>query len=57
MFEAKRNDNGGGSDFAMDDITVPLTNCANAPMAPTSAYYNSTGRCQPYHVYPCVSLK
>lgn len=44
MFEAKRNDNSGGSDFALDDINVPETDCTLAPMSPPSPNNTATGR-------------
>ena len=43
MFEAKRIDSLGGSDFALDDISVPETDCSQAPMSPPSPNNTATG--------------
>lgn len=32
MFEARRIDNLGGSDFAIDDITMPVSGCVGIPL-------------------------
>lgn len=44
MFEAKRKDGLGDSDFALDDVAVPVTNCEEAPLSPPSPNSNATGR-------------
>ena len=43
MFEAKRLDSAGGSDFALDDIVLPLTGCENVPLYPPSPDSSAIG--------------
>ena len=42
MFEAKRITN-PGSDFALDDIVIPLTDCDASPLYPPSVTSTATG--------------
>ena len=42
MFEAKRISN-SGSDFALDDIVIPLTDCDASPLYPPSVTSTATG--------------
>mgnify|MGYP001795097903 CR=1 FL=1 len=42
MFEAKRISN-SGSDIALDDIVIPLTDCDASPLYPPSVTSTATG--------------
>lgn len=44
MFEGKRKDNQGGSNFALDDISVPIANCLGAPLVPPSPNSTAIGK-------------
>ncbi|XP_067946545.1 MAM and LDL-receptor class A domain-containing protein 1-like [Watersipora subatra] len=42
MFEARRVDSQGGSDFALDDVVIPSTGCSDAPLVPPSSDSTAT---------------
>ena len=45
MFEAKRLVTSGGRDYAIDDISIPVTGCGTVPLYPESATSTATGMC------------
>lgn len=43
MFEATRRGADGESNFALDDISIPVTDCSGAPLVPPSTTSDATG--------------
>ena len=55
MFEAKRITN-SGSDFSLDDIVIPLTDCDASPLYPPSVTSTATGNVPLLYTLPVRSI-